>query len=132
MTGPSHWTTRETAEICGLTQTTLRWYERIGLVGRVERGSDKRRRYSRSDLDWIRLLSRLRATGMPVKDMLRYADLVRRPGTEIERLELFQAHRRRLLHAMAVQNDCLSLVEKKIEYYRRAVPGTGEEPGCEP
>jgi len=127
----SHWTTREAAELCGLTQTTLRWYERIGLIERVDRGSDRRRRYSRSDLDRIMLLSRLRATGMPVKDMQRYAELARRPGTEAERLELFLELRRRLLRALAVQNDCLSLVEYKIEYYRRAAVVAGEDTGCE-
>ena len=74
MTG---WTTRQVAEKCGLSQHTLRWYERIGLLDRVARTADGRRRYSDADVDWILLLSRLRATGMPVRDMLRYAGLVR-------------------------------------------------------
>ena len=84
MTG---WTTRETAEKCGLSQHTLRWYERIGLLDRVARTADGRRRYSDGDLDWILLLSRLRGTGMPVRDMLRYAELVRSGAGEQERLE---------------------------------------------
>ena len=85
MTG---WTTREAAEKCGLTQYTLRWYERIGLLDRVERTADGRRRFSDSDLDWLMLLSKLRATRMPVRDMLRYAELVRSGAQEQERLAL--------------------------------------------
>ncbi|MCW2905980.1 MAG: putative merR-family transciptional regulator, partial [Actinomycetia bacterium] len=43
-----------------MSQHTLRWYERIGLLNRVARTADGRRRYSDADLDWILLLSRLR------------------------------------------------------------------------
>ena len=71
------WTIGEAAEKCGLSQYTLRWYERIGLLGHIDRGSDGRRRFSDADLDWLSLLTKLRATGMPVRDMQRYAELVR-------------------------------------------------------
>ena len=58
----------------GLSQHTLRWYERIGLLGTIEHG-DGRRWFSDRDLDWLSLLTKLRATGMPVRDMQRYAEL---------------------------------------------------------
>ena len=60
------WTIGETAAKCGLSQHTLRWYERIGLLANIERGGDGRRRFSQGDLDWLALLTKLRATGMPV------------------------------------------------------------------
>jgi DNA-binding transcriptional MerR regulator len=56
------WTTREAAEKCGLSQHTVRWYERIGLLARVGRTADGRRQFTDADLDWLLLLSRLRAT----------------------------------------------------------------------
>ena len=49
------WTIGEAAGKCGLSQHTLRWYERIGLLGHIERGSDGRRRFSDGDLDWLAL-----------------------------------------------------------------------------
>jgi len=98
------WTTRETAEKCGLSQHTLRWYERIGLLDRVARTADGRRRYSDADLDWILLLSRLRATGMPVRDMLRYAELVRSGAQEQERLALLEQHREHVRQALRQQS----------------------------
>lgn len=122
VTDRTYWTTREAADACGLTQTTLRWYERIGLLERVERGSDLRRRFTRGDLNWLLLISRLRATGMPVREMLRYAELARRAGTERERLEIFEAHRCRITAALAVQQECLTVLDHKIEIYRRALP----------
>jgi hypothetical protein len=53
------WTTREAAEKCGLSQHTLRWYERIGLLDRVSRTADGRRRFSDADLDWLLLRIKL-------------------------------------------------------------------------
>ena len=116
MTG---WTTRETAEKCGLSQHTLRWYERIGLLDRVARTADGRRRYSDANLDWILLLSRLRATGMPVRDMLRYAELVRSGAQEQERLALLERHREHVRQALRQQQECLELLDHKISTYER-------------
>jgi DNA-binding transcriptional MerR regulator len=111
------WSTREAAEKCGLTQYTLRWYERIGLLDRVERTADGRRRFSDADLDWLILLSRLRATGMPVRDMLRYAELVRSGAREQERIDLLREHRERVRQSLLEQQDCLKLLDAKIGHY---------------
>ncbi len=128
MTG---WTTRQVAEKCGLSQHTLRWYERIGLPERVARTADGRRRYSDADVDWILLLSRLRATGMPVRDMLGYAGLVRSGAGEQERVALLEAHRERVRQALRQQQECLELLDNKIATYqgriRAARSGTGQE-----
>jgi DNA-binding transcriptional MerR regulator len=111
------WSTREAAEKCGLTQYTLRWYERIGLLDRVERTPDGRRRFSDGDLDWLILLSRLRATGMPVRDMLAYAELVRSGAREQERIDLLRGHRERVRQALFEQQECLKLLDAKIGNY---------------
>jgi DNA-binding transcriptional MerR regulator len=111
------WSTREAAEKCGLTQYTLRWYERIGLLERVERTADGRRRFSDADLDWLILLSRLRATGMPVRDMLSYAELVRSGAREQERIDLLREHRERVRQALLEQQECLKLLDAKIGNY---------------
>jgi DNA-binding transcriptional MerR regulator len=111
------WSTREAAEKCGLTQYTLRWYERIGLLDRVERTTDGRRRFSDADLDWLLLLSKLRATGMPVRDMLHYAELVRSGAREAERVDLLRQHRERVRQALLEQQECLKLLDVKISNY---------------
>jgi DNA-binding transcriptional MerR regulator len=115
------WTTRQAAEKCGLSQHTLRWYERIGLLSRVDRTADGRRRFSDADLDWLMLISKLRATGMPVREMQRYAGLVRSGAGEQERLDLLEQHRERVRGALAQQQECLTLLDTKIGIYRRSV-----------
>jgi DNA-binding transcriptional MerR regulator len=111
------WSIGEAAEKCGLSPHTLRWYERIGLLAAIERGGDGRRRFSDADLDWLSLLTKLRATGMPVRDMQRYAELVRSGAGQAERIELLKRHREEVRRAMAAQRECLQLLDAKISYY---------------
>ena len=80
----------EAAEQTGLTPDTLRYYERDGLMlRRVDRSTTGHRRYTEADLHWIGLINCLRGTGMPIREVRRYADLVRAgDGNETERLDL--------------------------------------------
>jgi DNA-binding transcriptional MerR regulator len=118
------WTTREAAEKCGLTQYTLRWYERIGLLRPIARGPDGRRRFDDKDLEWLTLIGKLRATGMSVRDMQRYAALVRSGAGEPERLELLQRHREMVVQAITDRQECLELLDYKINYYRATRKGS--------
>jgi DNA-binding transcriptional MerR regulator len=59
----------------------------------------------------------LRATGMPVRDMQRYAELVRSGAGEAERIELLKRHREEVRRAMASQRECLKLLDYKIALY---------------
>ena len=111
------WSIGEASEKCGLSPHTLRWYERIGLLGTIERGGDGRRRFGDRDLEWLSLLTKLRATGMPVRDMQRYAELVRSGAGEAERVELLKRHREEVRRALATQRECLKLLDAKISYY---------------
>jgi DNA-binding transcriptional MerR regulator len=121
------WSISEVAEKSGLTPYTLRWYERIGLLSHIERGPDGRRRFSEADLDWLVVLSKLRATGMSVRDMQFYAELVRSGAREQERLDLLERHRERVIQALAQQQECLRLLDSKIKVYRRRVRGAQKE-----
>jgi DNA-binding transcriptional MerR regulator len=113
-------TVGEAAAKVGLSVHTLRWYEQEGLVAPVGRDAAGRRRYANPDLDWLQLLTRLRTTGMSVRDMRRYAELARRgPDTVTERLRLFEEHRSRVLERIADLHRDLEAINVKIEIYRR-------------
>ncbi|MFE7869905.1 MerR family transcriptional regulator [Micromonospora humida] len=108
----------EAAARVGLTTYTLRWYEQEGLVAPVGRDSAGRRRYTEADLNWLVLLTRLRRTGMPVRDMRRYAELARQGDrTRAARRALFEAHRVRVLTRMAELEEDLKVLNYKIETY---------------
>ena len=110
----------EAAERCGLTTHTLRYYERDGLLlSGVGRASTGHRRYSEQDLSWIEMITRLRATGMPIRDVRAYAELCRAgDGNEKERLELLLAHRDRVLAELATTTAHLGAINAKIGIYQ--------------
>jgi DNA-binding transcriptional MerR regulator len=115
-------TIAEVAALTGLTRHTLRYYERDGLMLGVDRAGSGHRRYSEHDLGWIELITKLRATGMPTREVRRFAELVRAgEGNEEARVELLRAHRkwvRAQLETMAVYLEAIDL---KISYYANEI-----------
>ncbi|MCW2868259.1 MAG: transcriptional regulator, MerR family [Marmoricola sp.] len=109
----------EAAEATGLTTHTLRYYERDGLLlAAVDRSTAGHRRYTERDLTWIAMITRLRSTGMPVRDVRRYADLVRAgDGNEEERLELLKDHRARVEEQLREVTGHLRAIDHKIGLY---------------
>ena len=76
-------TIAEVAERTGLTRHTLRYYERDGLMLGIDRAGSGHRRYSERDLGWLELITKLRATGMPLGLM---------PGSLYEEKDTFLTH----------------------------------------
>ena len=110
----------EVADRIGLSADTLRWYERIGLLERVGRDASGHRRYTAGDVEWLLLLIRLRTTGMSVRDMKRYAELVRAgEHTEPERLALLEAHREAVAAHVDELQRHLAVLDMKVAGYRR-------------
>jgi DNA-binding transcriptional MerR regulator len=116
-------TIAEAAEELGLSADTLRYYEKDGLLLRpVPRSSSGHRQYAEADLRWILLVTRLRATGMPIRDVRRYADLVRAgAGNETDRLRLLQAHRENVLRQLAEVTAHLGAIDHKIGIYEHTL-----------
>jgi DNA-binding transcriptional MerR regulator len=113
----------EAAGLSGLTAHTLRYYERDGLMlDSVTRSSSGHRRYTDNDLTWIQMLTRLRTTGMPMREVKRYASLVRAgDGNEAERLALLVAHRQRVEAQLAEATAHLRAIDHKIGLYESKI-----------
>jgi DNA-binding transcriptional MerR regulator len=115
-------TIQEAAEATGLSAHTLRYYERIGLIHPINREGNTRRCYTVDDIGWIDFLLKLRATGMSIKDMQRYAEL-QRMGDETlpERLEMLKRLRNQVEAHVEEMNEHLKLIHYKINYYSKVV-----------
>lgn len=86
------------------------------------RSSSGHRRYTEADLDWIVLITRLRATGMPIRDVRAYTELVRDgDGNEEERLDLLRAHRAQVLAQLDEVRAHLDAIDTKIALYEQRV-----------
>jgi DNA-binding transcriptional MerR regulator len=103
----------------GVSAHTLRYYERIGLIEPVGRAGSGHRRYDAADVRWVEVLTKLRRTGMPIRRMQEYAELVRAgDGNERARLELLEAHRDEVRAQLEEVARHLEFIEHKIEIYQ--------------
>ncbi len=113
-------TIQEVAQATGLSAHTLRYYERIGLIHSIDRGQNTHRRYTSEDVGWIDFLTKLRATGMSIKDMQKYAELQRRGDETLpQRVEMLKALRDKVEAHMEELNEHLKLIYYKIDLYEK-------------
>ena len=114
----------DVAKRTGLSTHTLRYYERIRLLPRADRDGSGQRDYDASILVWIEFLRRLKTTGMPIRDMLRYADLrAKGADTGPARRALLAAHREKVRAHVAELEACLVILDTKIGGYAEAEQG---------
>jgi DNA-binding transcriptional MerR regulator len=120
-------TIAQAAYEAGVSVHTLRYYERTGLLAPIERNGSGHRRFTAEDVEWVTVCTKLRATGMPIRRIREYAELVREDdGNEAARLELMEAHREDVLARMAEVERNLELIEYKIRLYRERLGMTEE------
>lgn len=112
-------TIQQISNITGLSVHTLRYYEKIGLLNRVDRDVNGYRQYTESDISWINFLIRLRVTGMPVCEMKQFSDLRSQGDSTISlRRELLENHQKNVLEQIIELQDNLYKIEEKILYYK--------------
>jgi DNA-binding transcriptional MerR regulator len=112
-------TIAEAAAKAGVSVHTLRYYERAGLLTPIERNGSGHRRFSAEDVEWVVVCTKLRATGMPIRRIREYAELVREgEGNEAERLALLEAHREEVRRRLREVRRNLELIDYKIDLYR--------------
>jgi DNA-binding transcriptional MerR regulator len=108
----------EVATRTGLSISTIRFYEKSGLCPAIERGPDGKRQFSATNTDWLLLLASLRATGMPLADMRRFATLYALGNETIpQRKTALLAHRQSLADRQAELDRCRTILERKLNKY---------------
>jgi DNA-binding transcriptional MerR regulator len=123
--GMNQLSVKDAADQTGVTVYTLHYYEREGLL-RTSRTLSGHRRYAESDLGWIRILTCLRQTGMPIRKMREFAALVQQDQTNIStnieaRIRMLEEHRSDVLANIAELGRNLEHVEGKIRHYRQVL-----------
>lgn len=111
----------EMSEQTNLPESTLRYYEKKGLI-KVPRDKNSRRDYAESDVEWIRFIRRLKETGMCLKDIRRYSQLrYMGGGTMPERLDMLRQHRRYVLEQQQKWQEYLQNLDEKIAHYEQSI-----------
>ncbi len=109
-------TIREAAAEMKISEDTIRYYERIGLTPRVSRAASGHRRYDENDLGWLRFVTAMRAAGMSIEALTRYAALTRLGDqTLAERRAILIEHAGVLETRIEEMRTALAHVHHKIE-----------------
>ncbi|MEV5897894.1 MerR family transcriptional regulator [Nonomuraea fuscirosea] len=115
----SVYTPAEVVEETGFSIDTLRYYEKIGLLERVGRNAAGQRRFSQEDLGWLGTVRCLRDTGMPIAQMLRFAELTRAGDHTIpDRIKLLEEHDQQVQGQIQNLAERQQYIKNKISYYR--------------
>ncbi|WP_375481405.1 MerR family transcriptional regulator [uncultured Jatrophihabitans sp.] len=119
MTTGTTLTIGEVGELTGLTTHTLRFYEQEGLfLAPVRRDSVGRRVFTEDEVEWLKVCTRLRSSGMPLEDIRRYARLVvAGPGTVSERFDILRGHETRVQAQIAELQAALDVIRRKVAIY---------------
>ena len=108
---------KETAKRTGITEDTIRYYEKIGLLPRAQRKGNSHRIYSDQDLETMKLITCLKKTGMSLDDIRPYlhlsldSDLSSYP----ELHEMILNHKQKILEQIASLQQIVDFIDTKIE-----------------
>lgn len=115
-------TIKQTSDKYGISEHTLRYYEKIGMIPPVTRLASGVRNYTKEDLDWVELVICMRNAGLPVKVMVEYLKLYQMGDSTItDRLNLLLAQQQELLEQKKNIDASLKRLEYKISRYKNAV-----------
>ncbi|MGW2091435.1 MerR family transcriptional regulator [Promicromonospora sukumoe] len=122
-------TIQEAARRTGLSQSTLRYYEQIGLVPPVDRDPESgHRRFGPRAVETLEALSCLRGAGVPIDEMRRYLALLE-PGdvaAAAEEAALFAAHADRVAAEIARLTVRLEYLRAKTDLWQSRVDGDAD------
>ncbi len=115
-------TIREVSKKYNITQDTLRYYERVGMIPTVTRTAGGIRDYGEKDLEWVELAVCMRSAGLPVDAMVKYVKLSQVGDSTLgDRLDLLKEQREILLDQKEQMEETLKRLNVKISRYEAAM-----------
>lgn len=119
--GGKYMTIAEVSKKYDLSQDTLRYYERIGLIPAVNRTASGIRDYSEESCRWIELAKCMRSAGVPIESLIEYNTLARQGDSTITaRKELLIEERKKIVAKMEEMQKTLERLNYKIDRYEKA------------
>lgn len=115
------YTVGEMAKMLGIPSSTLRYYDKEGLLPFVERSPGGIRMFQEKDYELLKIIECLKKAGMSIKDIKTYIELTLQGNDTIEqRLELFKNQKNVLLAQMASLQSTLDVLDYKCWFYETA------------
>ena len=115
-------TIKEVSEKYNISQDTLRYYERIGMIPEISRTPGGIRNYQESDLGWVELAICMRSAGLPIEALIEYVKLYQQgDATFAARLQLLKEQRENLEEQKTQLEKAINKLNYKISRYEIAV-----------
>ncbi len=115
-------TIKEVAEKYGISQDTLRYYERVKVIPEVTRTNSGIRNYQEEDLAWVELAVCMRNAGLPIECLIEYQRLSQEGDSTIPaRLELLKNQMEVLRQQKMKIEETIDRLTYKISRYEEAM-----------
>lgn len=108
----------EVSKKCGVSADTLRYYERVGLIPKVNRNKSGIRDYTEEDCGWVEFIKCMRGAGLPIEVLIEYVALFQQGDETIDaRKNLLIEQRKHLAEKMKDIKKTIERLDYKIERY---------------
>ncbi|EHB66056.1 MULTISPECIES: MerR family transcriptional regulator [Paenibacillus] len=105
-----------------IPESTLRYYEKKGLLPRIERDEAGRRLFSEVQMALLQTVICLKNTRMPIREIKQYMDWIQEGDATIERrLEMMTKHKQKVLDEISLMTDSLQGIDEKIKRYTNRI-----------
>lgn len=124
------YTVGEMAKLLGVAPSTLRYYDKEGLLPFVERSGGGMRMFKDSDYEWLKIIECLKKTGMSIKNIREYILMAMRGDETLEqRLEMIKKQKENITRQINELQEMSDTLDYKVWYYETAVEaGTTDVP----
>lgn len=113
---------KQAAEFTGLSEDTIRYYEKIGLLPYADRKASGHRTYSKHQLEGIVFLTRLKATGMTLEEMKRFRKLYEMGEASLpQRVSILIEHKNRIQNEIDRLLETQRIIDYKIDNYKEVL-----------
>ena len=107
---------KQVADNLGISEHTIRYYDKAGLFPFVQRNKNGYRDFSEEDLYWIEFIKCMRQTHMPISKLKEIAELYHQgSSTKMKRRDIFLKHQKNLLEQKKLIDEALQVLDKKFE-----------------
>lgn len=115
-------TIKDVSKKLDLSQDTLRYYERIGLISDVNRNKSGIRNYTEENCKRVEFIKCMRSAGLPIEVLIEYVTLFQQGNETIEaRKEILKEQRAQLAQKMENMKKTLDRLDYKIERYEQGI-----------
>ena len=114
------YTIKDMSELTGLPASTLRYYDKQGLLPNLKRDGNNIRIFTDEDYASLRLIDCLKRSGLSIKDIKKFMDMAGKEGALPARLAIFRKRREILKKELENLKCVLGVIDYKCWYYEKA------------